>query len=246
MKMTFAQKILALKSGQSSVETGQIVTVRPDHLLTHDNTAAIIGKIGKELDQYGVVDPELSVIVLDHVIPAASEKHAVNHQKIRRFAEKHKLIHFYDIGEGICHQVVFEKGIAVPGKLILGSDSHTCSYGAVGCFSTGIDRTEAAVLMLSPIVPHICHQLWHDLGRTTAIVDERWPDVDDSALTVDMVQIVVQVNGKLRARIDVGAGLDDDTVKAAALAEENVQRFVGGKEIRKVIYVPGKLVNVVV
>ena len=108
------------------------------------------------------------------------------------------------------------------------------------------EALEASVLMLSPIVPHICHQLWRDLGRDTAVVDEGWPDVDESALAADTVQIIVQVNGKLRARLELPARLDDDSVKAAALAEDNVQRFIGEQAIRKVIYVPGKLVNVVV
>ncbi len=108
------------------------------------------------------------------------------------------------------------------------------------------EALEAAVLMLSPIVPHICHQLWRDLGRAIAVVDEAWPGVDESALAADTVQIIVQVNGKLRARLELPAGLDDDSVKAAALAEDNVQRFIGEQAIRKVIYVPGKLVNVVV
>jgi homoaconitate hydratase family protein len=149
MGKTFAQKILEKKSGAKDVEVGQIVTVRPDHLLTHDNTAAIIGKIPDELDQYGVIRDDLSIIVLDHVIPAATEKNAADHQKIRAFVKKHGLKNFFDIGEGICHQVVYERGFALPGMLILGSDSHTCSYGAMGTFSTGIDRTEAAALMLT-------------------------------------------------------------------------------------------------
>jgi len=149
MGMTFAEKVLAVKSGNKSVIPGQIVTVRPDHLLTHDNTAAIIGKISKELDEYGVVSPDLSIIVLDHVIPAASEKDATNHKKIRTFVKKHNVQNFFDVGEGICHQIVYEKGFAKPGSVILGSDSHTCSYGAVGAFASGIDRTEAASIMLT-------------------------------------------------------------------------------------------------
>ena len=149
MKMTFAQKVLAKKSGNNFVEVGQIVTVRPDHLLTHDNTSAIIGKIEDELSKYGVVDPELPIIVLDHVIPAATEKNAAGHKKIRSFVKKYGIKNFFDIGEGICHQIVYEKGLAIPGSLILGSDSHTCSYGAVGAFASGIDRTEAAALMLT-------------------------------------------------------------------------------------------------
>ena len=149
MGKTFAEKILAGRSGNTSVNVGQIVTIRPDHLLTHDNTAAIIGKISKELDQYGLVNPDLNIIVLDHVIPAASEKNASGHKVIREFVNKYGIKNFFDIGEGICHQVVFEKGFTKPGKVILGSDSHTCSYGAAGVFSSGIDRTEAAALMLT-------------------------------------------------------------------------------------------------
>ncbi len=149
MGQTFAQKVLARAGGLDSVAVGQIVTVKPAHLLTHDNTSAIIGKIGDELEQYGVVDPGLSVIVLDHVTPAANEKTATGHKQIREFVAKHKLQNFYDVGEGICHQVLLEKGHARPGTIIVGSDSHTCSYGAVGVFATGIDRTEAASLMLT-------------------------------------------------------------------------------------------------
>jgi len=149
MGMTFVEKIFAKYSSVEKVVTGQIVTVKPDHLLTHDNTAAIIQKIQPELKKYGVYDPLLSVIVLDHVIPAASEKTATNHKLIREFVKKHKIKHFFDVGCGVCHQIVVEKGLALPGKLLLGSDSHTCSYGAIGAFSSGIDRTEAASLMLT-------------------------------------------------------------------------------------------------
>jgi len=102
------------------------------------------------------------------------------------------------------------------------------------------------VLLLSPMVPHISHALWAALGHKTALIDVPWPSVDESALEEDLVEIVVQVNGKLRARISVAVDTDNDTVAAAALADENVQRFIDGKEIRKTIVVPGRLVNVVV
>ena len=149
MGMTFAEKLLAKYSGNQNVVPGQIVTVRPDHLLTHDNTAAIIQKIKPELEKYGVYSTSLSIIALDHVIPASSEKTATNHKVIREFVKKHKIKNFFDVGVGVCHQLVVEKGLALPGSLLLGSDSHTCSYGAVGAFSSGIDRTEAASLMLT-------------------------------------------------------------------------------------------------
>ncbi|MCI0515293.1 3-isopropylmalate dehydratase large subunit [candidate division KSB1 bacterium] len=149
MGYTFAEKILAIKSGQPKVVPGQIVTVKPDHLLMHDNTSAIIGKIAPELERYGLCRPDFPIIVLDHVIPAADEKIATGHKKIREFVRKFQLPHFFDIGTGICHQIVIEKGFAKPGTLIVGSDSHTCSYGAINSFATGIDRTEAAALLLT-------------------------------------------------------------------------------------------------
>ncbi|MFH1502340.1 MAG: 3-isopropylmalate dehydratase large subunit [Candidatus Eisenbacteria bacterium] len=149
MGMTFAEKVLAGAAGLDRVVPGQIVAVRPDHLLTHDNTAAIIGKIGQELETYGVVNRNLPIIVLDHVVPAANEKIATGHAEVRKFVAEHGIANFYDVGVGVCHQVVVEKGHALPGRILVGSDSHTCSYGAVNAFSTGIDRTEAAALLLT-------------------------------------------------------------------------------------------------
>ncbi len=148
MGKTFAEKALAAKAGLDTTVAGQIVVIKPDRLLTHDNTAAIIGKIGGALAEYGVRRPEMHCIVLDHVIPAASEKTATNHQKIRAYVKRHGLPNFYDVGYGVCHQVMVEEGLALPGNVVVGSDSHTCSYGAVGAFATGIDRTEAAALIL--------------------------------------------------------------------------------------------------
>ena len=108
------------------------------------------------------------------------------------------------------------------------------------------EALEAVVLMLSPIVPHICHELWAALGHDTALVGARWPVVDESALQADLVEIVVQVNGKLRGKVSVSADADDETISKAAMADPNVQRFVAGQEVRKLIVVPGRLVNIVV
>lgn len=108
------------------------------------------------------------------------------------------------------------------------------------------EALEAVVLFLSPIVPHICHELWEVLGHETAVVDELWPTFDESALEQDMIDIVVQVNGKLRGKISVAVDADREAIVVMALADENVQRFVGDKEVRKTIVVPGRLVNIVV
>jgi leucyl-tRNA synthetase len=100
--------------------------------------------------------------------------------------------------------------------------------------------------MLSPVTPHICHTLWQALGAERALIDERWPTADPAALTQDTHVIVVQVNGKKRGEIVVSVQLNEEAVRAAALADEHVQKFVSGKPVRRVIVVPGKLVNVVV
>ncbi len=147
--MTFAENILAKYGGLKRTVAGQIVTVKPDHLLTHDNTSAIIGKIKDELKTYGVYNLNVPIIVLDHVTPAADEKTATSHKKIREFVNAYNIKNFFDVGTGICHQVVVEKGFAKPGTLLVGSDSHTCMYGALSAFATGIDRTEAASILLT-------------------------------------------------------------------------------------------------
>ncbi|SEK48239.1 leucine--tRNA ligase [Halomonas daqiaonensis] len=108
------------------------------------------------------------------------------------------------------------------------------------------EAVEACVLLLAPITPHACHMLWQELGHSEPAIDARWPEVDDKALERDSIELVVQVNGKLRARLEVEASADKDAIEAQALAAENVQRHIEGKTVRKVIVVPGKLVNIVV
>jgi 3-isopropylmalate/(R)-2-methylmalate dehydratase large subunit len=186
MGQTFAQKALARKAGLDSVAPGQIVTVRPDKLLTHDNTAAIIGKFRK----IGVdreADPNIHVIVLDHVVPAANETYATNHKKIREFVAEQGIPAFYDVGDGICHQVLPEKGHAWPGALIVGSDSHTPTHGAFGAFSAGIGRTEAAAVMATG-------KIWLRVPESFRIlIDGRLPD------RVMAKDIILHIIGDLRA-----------------------------------------------
>ena len=104
---------------------------------------------------------------------------------------------------------------------------------------------ETVALLLAPITPHISHELWQELGHEEAIIDASWPVVDESALVQDSLTLVIQVNGKLRGQIEVPADASREAVEAAARSNENVQRFTEGLTIRKVIVVPGKLVNIV-
>ena len=107
------------------------------------------------------------------------------------------------------------------------------------------EAIESALLMLSPVIPHACHSLWQALGKSTAIVDERWPPLDEAALARSELELVVQVNGKLRSKITVASGSSREHCESLALADENVVRHTEGKTIRKVIVVPEKLVNIV-
>lgn len=107
------------------------------------------------------------------------------------------------------------------------------------------EALRAIVLMLNPIVPHVCHALWPKLGGAGEVLNADWPKVDESALTRDTIEIVIQVNGKVRAKVSVAANADKATVEATALAQENVQRFLEAVTVRKVIVVPGRLVNIV-
>jgi len=108
------------------------------------------------------------------------------------------------------------------------------------------EALEMLVRVLSPMVPHVTHALWHALGHAEAVIDAPWPQVDGGALQADTVQLVVQVNGKLRGRIEVAVDAGQDAVTAAALADPQVQKFLGGQAVKKKIVVPGKLVNLVV
>ncbi len=142
MGQTFSEKVLSRKAGRV-VRAGEVVTVSPDYCLSHDNSAAIIGEF-KKIGVPRVKNPDSIVIILDHIVPAADEKYAQNHKTIREFVHEQNLPHFFDIENGVCHQVLPEEGFALPGKVIMGSDSHTTTYGAFGAFAAGIGRTEAA------------------------------------------------------------------------------------------------------
>ena len=107
------------------------------------------------------------------------------------------------------------------------------------------EALEAAVLLLAPIVPHISHRLWQTLGHDSSVIDAPWPTVDHTALVRDSIPMVVQVNGKVRAQLEVPVDMPQAELEALALAEENVRRFIDGLSVRKVIVVPKKLVNIV-
>ncbi|NIM92616.1 MAG: homoaconitate hydratase family protein [Anaerolineales bacterium] len=143
MGKTFAEKVLAKKAGIETVVAGQIVEITPDVALSHDNSAAILGIFDK-MGGKRVFDPEMHAIFLDHAAPPPTTKHAENHRLIREFVRDQNIPHFFDVGRGVCHQVLVEVGLALPGEIVLGSDSHTPHAGSMGAFSAGIGRSEMA------------------------------------------------------------------------------------------------------
>ena len=108
------------------------------------------------------------------------------------------------------------------------------------------ESLETIILLLSPIVPHICHELWKKLNYKTSLIDEKWPNADKLALAKDSIEIVVQVNGKLRSRIIVDVNADEEKIKSLVIKDKNVQRYIGKNKVKNIIIVPGRLVNVVV
>ncbi|MFV1973991.1 MAG: leucine--tRNA ligase [Thiohalobacterales bacterium] len=148
------------------------------------------------------------------------------------------------VGDDIGRRYTFNTAIAANMELLneLNRFTDTSEQG----HAVMQEALEAVVLMLAPIIPHICHTLWQELGHSEAVVDCAWPECDRDALIQDSVTLVIQVNGKVRGEIEVAADADQETIEQAALAEENVMRHIKGKSVKKIIVVPGRLVNIVV
>jgi 3-isopropylmalate/(R)-2-methylmalate dehydratase large subunit len=145
MGQTISEKILAKHSGQKKVYAGEFVDADIDLAMSHDNTV-LVSTIFNETGVKKVCNPDKIVVVLDHRTPANTSKTAENHKIIREFIKEQNITNFFDIGEGICHQVLTENGFVCPGMLIVGSDSHTTTYGAFGTFGTGIGATDMAAV----------------------------------------------------------------------------------------------------
>jgi 3-isopropylmalate/(R)-2-methylmalate dehydratase large subunit len=143
MGSTIAQKILARAAGEEDVEVGQIVSAKVDRAMSHEN-AKLVSQVFRELGVAKVWDPERIVLLFDHRIPANNIKTATAHMDVRNFIAEMGLPNFLEEREGICHQVMVELGFVGPGDLVVGTDSHTTTYGALGAFSTGIGATEMA------------------------------------------------------------------------------------------------------
>ncbi|HCU80587.1 MAG TPA: 3-isopropylmalate dehydratase large subunit, partial [Chloroflexi bacterium] len=135
----------AKSAGLQNVSIGSTVDARPDRILSHDNTTAI-STIFNQFGLENVLHPEKLVVTLDHAAPPPTPIHARNHAEVRKFVTRNNIEHFFEIGRGICHQVISEEALILPGQLIIGADSHTTHFGWLGAFGAGVGRTEIAAL----------------------------------------------------------------------------------------------------
>ena len=148
--MTICEKILAAHAGKDEVKPGELIEVSVDIALGNDITAPIAIKIFRETGVEKVFDPEKVVLVADHFVPNKDIKSAEQAKILRDFSKEQGIVHHYDGGEmGVEHVLLPEKGIVLPGDVVIGADSHTCTYGALGAFATGVGSTDLAATMIT-------------------------------------------------------------------------------------------------
>ncbi|RJS88096.1 3-isopropylmalate dehydratase large subunit [Candidatus Bathyarchaeota archaeon] len=160
MGKTISEKILSHASGRD-VYAGDIVVASIDAAMMHDGMGQLVMDAFREMGGKSLWDATRVAVVIDHVAPSAYESFSKVHKAMREFAFKHNT-RFYEVGSGVCHQLMIESGLVFPGGLVVGSDSHTCTYGALGAFATGIGSTEMAAVFLSG-------KLWFKVPETIKI-----------------------------------------------------------------------------
>jgi 3-isopropylmalate/(R)-2-methylmalate dehydratase large subunit len=169
MGMTITEKILAAHAGKARVEPGEIIDARLDVVLANDITAPLSLKEFHKVGAKGVFDPERVVLVMDHFTPNKDILSAENCKKLREFAQKYGITNFYEGGAcGVEHALLPEEGLVVPGDVVIGADSHTCTYGALGAFATGMGSTDITYGMVTGTIwlkvpesiKFSCHGAW--------------------------------------------------------------------------------------
>ncbi len=160
---TISQKIFSRASGSvGMVEPGEIVEAGVDYAMSHDGTSVLAIRAFKEMASEKVWDPNRIVIPFDHIVPANNETAAELQKDVRAWAREQNIAHFFDSGCGVCHQVFPEEGFALPGLLLVGADSHSCTYGAFGAFGTGVGATDMAEI-------YSRGRLWFKVPETIAV-----------------------------------------------------------------------------
>ena len=160
MGKTIAEKILSNHSGRDT-KAGDIVIADLDFMIGQDGTSGVAIDSFRKMEAKKVADPSKIAIIIDHSSPSPNEGVSAIHKKIREFCLEQG-VKLYDVGCGVCHQITPEQGLVVPGNLVIGADSHTCTYGAINVFSTGIGSTDLAAGMISG-------KLWFKVPETMKV-----------------------------------------------------------------------------
>jgi len=206
--LTISEKVLARASGQrpGAVRAGDVVTAKVDLVMSHDN-AALIGSVFRGIPVKTVFDAGRMVMVLDHRSPAPDIETATKQKMVREFVKEQKIPVFYDMNEGICHQVLPEKGHVLPGMHVVGTDSHSCTYGALGAFGYGIGATEMAAVWASG-------ELWERVPETMRIQIEGTlpPGVYAKDVTLDVNRDVRADGADYGAVEYYGSWIDGSTI----------------------------------
>jgi len=182
MEMTIAEKILSRKSGREEVNPGEVVRAEIDRAMANDITAPLTVEALREIGVDEVWDREKISIILDHQSPPTTIEAASDHAELRSFAERQGISNFYGNFEGVCHQLMVERGHALPGQLIVGADSHTCTYGALGAFSTGIGSTDMAAVFAEG-------ELWFKVPETIRVKVEG--ELPEKTFPKDLILTIV-------------------------------------------------------
>ena len=199
---TMSEKILARASNNDKVEAGDIVIANIDVAMTHDLTGPLSVESFEKIGTEKVWDSSKIVIPFDHQVPADSIDSANNHILMREFVKEQSIENFYDVNAGVCHQILPELGHVVPGEVIVGADSHTCTHGALGAFSTGIGSTDMAMVFSEG-------QLWFKVPETNRF--EITGKLKDNVYAKD---VILHIIGEM--------GADGSTYKACEFAGETV------------------------
>jgi len=220
---TISEKILAKHSGADSVRAGEIVKARIDACMINDATGVLAVQALRDMGKKRVWDPDRVVVVLDHVSPACTVQSAKVHKELRAFSREQGISHHYDVGEGVCHQLVAEYGMARPGDLVVGADSHTCTYGAFGAFSTGVGSTDAGAALAFG-------KLWFKVPETIVVdLTGSMPDYITSKDVILRVARILGVDGATYAALEFRGEAVADMSVSSRMTLCNMAIEVGGK-----------------
>jgi 3-isopropylmalate/(R)-2-methylmalate dehydratase large subunit len=244
MGMTITEKILAAHSGMETVTPGDLINAKIDIAFGHDLSTAEVIDTFERLGVDQIFDREKIVLVPDHFTPSKDIKSAESCKRMREFAKRHQISHYYEVGEmGIAHALLPEKGVVLPGDVVVGGDSHTCTYGALGAFATGVGSTDLAAAMLTG-------ELWFKVPESMKFVYhgklQKWVDGKDLILyTIGDIRVdgalyrVMEFTGEVIDRLPMSGRLTMANMAVEAGAKNGIfqpdgvtEAYLRGRSVR--------------